>query len=999
MNLSHTPNSDAKTALRSLPLESPTESTEAVLTLPVNEYNYSNGVISLELGRNKAFTSEQLDRLKIRVPQIRVNYYPGPIPLVATGYDPLRYYHHGDVNEVVEAEYVEMMRQLFPSCADEFLNSAVAGLKDQQVAGFLDSKDFSVRIEDRTQQRANKAENFNIKDRAAMAALVEKYRIAIAIADHEARKTGGKVFIEPLGNFGMMIAKMLYELPRVNQSNQYGAQFIRNSSLPLPQGRFFCSKAGTRFKSLGLFRKDLFSPLPPTNPKAPDLPPRYEDRTTCHAFLKSLAQFVDPSVRNDSGRGRREAQFLLIDPGSRFINESVSLAQKISKDILNLADTLASQFPDQCAWADNLSIVRTQIENFIQSLEKQTDPIVHRDDFNNLEYVQIVAQCLRGDANQLEFGDDVHTPHIPLKAGRLITDENGNRSWQPDPDATPEVGNLVEHVFKVFPEALHADWFCVLKPTEPLTHDHHHHTFVKTLGDEPDDSYLVCFGRPGEQETREVFRRDPFSEASWLRRDTERVRSLLQEFTPEELTSIVHLLKKWQSTLYNQVGQSTDNQDDESGDPDFLPIPDFELHDDYLNRPLIDGKRIDLLNRGTMPFEQISAILRELAPIAVTNFIAQRPVLLQRELLMGAFKPKSATPSFLRSIGISDSFSDALGTEGKGSSYERNGVTLYGTLVASWIASYLHGSHAIDLTDHEKGAATEALLNVWTDSFTTAYLNVQRTGFSTDEVRSEYSSMKATLAEHGRELPKEFDITRNLHISEHLATKQPSEITLFANSIRTEAMSELKTYGDWLIPPDAITPSQETTQSLIETITALRVNHSATTRLKTVKKLLCSNLPHFAQFQLQHRDSLLSLANVCLWLSEISGKTDSIDYGTRHQRASVLYKAALDPRNSNQDIFADVVAGLQPALYLPRSSAKRFYTSIQGLHALWFSTTDDTTRKLLNDAVMEASGTLMRFRATIPVLEDTLIGSNGTPVIDFLELKMPDQKQSPTSHP
>ena len=163
MNLSHTQNSDAKSALQSLPLESSAEGVKPVLKLPVNEYSCSDGIVSLDLGRNKAFTPEQLDRLKIRVPQIRVNYYPGPIPLVATGYDPLRYYHHGDVNEAVEAEYVEMMRKLFPSCTEAFLNSAVAGLKDQQVAGFLDGKDFSVRIEDKTQQRENDAENFNIK--------------------------------------------------------------------------------------------------------------------------------------------------------------------------------------------------------------------------------------------------------------------------------------------------------------------------------------------------------------------------------------------------------------------------------------------------------------------------------------------------------------------------------------------------------------------------------------------------------------------------------------------------------------------------------------------------------------------------------------------------------------------------------------------------------------------------------------------------------------------
>ncbi len=950
--------------------------------LPAINFSCSDGIIRVDLGKDTAYTPAERARLKICAQQIRVNFYVHPFPVLATGYDAFSYALHGYISLAVEGKFPDILRQLHPDFPETQIQDATATLELNKVDGFRDGNDLSVRIEDRTK-------DLDFNDRAAMAALVEKYRRAVAIADHEVQKTGGTVTIKPIGEFGLMIAKILGELSRVSNSNQSGEQFIKRANQPLSQGRFFCSEAGTRFKSIEQFRNDLFAPRAQTGENASNLPPRFEDRATCRVFLKELAKFVDPAFRNNAGRGRREAQFLLIDPASRLINDSVSTAKKISDGLNTLATTLENEFPNSRTWAANLETVRTRLETFVHSLEARTYPLFHNDDLKNPEYVRIVAQCLRGDAGELEYNDDVHTPHKPLIVGRFISDEHGRRLWLFDSQVTPEVRALVEHVFRVRPEATLADWLCVLKPTEPLTHDHHPPGYVKDFGDEEDNSYLACFGAAGGDEYREVFREDAFAPSTWLRRNTTRVKQLLKKFVPDELTNFVHTFKDWQSILYNRVLQLADPES-------YMPIPAFKRAFNFLTRPLLGGKRIDLLNRGTMPFEQIAAILKKLGPIAVTNFITQRPVLSLRELLMGSLGP-NYVPYFMRSIGVSESFSDALGAHGKTSLYERKAIHLYGTHVASWIAAYVNGNYATDLTESKKRAAVDELLDCWTTSFTSAYHNVVKGGFSTKDARDAYTSMKATLTRQGKTLPPEFDLTQHLSISEHLATKKPHQISRLADLIRLEAESMLRKYELLMQPPKKTNPSCEIKQSLINTIYALVSNHYATGQAHKVEQLIDMRRIRFSQFDLQARDWLLSLAGACLRLLETSERAERSEHDSFLQQVKILKHAALNP-HSNEEKFLNDVAQLRSALNLDNSSTKQFYRALQGLHALWSSSEDGATQEQIRIAVAEASGNMIKFEAAVPVLEDTEFREQRAHFPDLSTLNMPEQPQRPAPH-
>lgn len=856
---------------------------------------------------------------------IRANFYNGPLQILAIGHDYSRYGMH----------------ILIHSAVKDILQKAVADGKllqglstDEQaeiidypyVAGFV-SETLKIRIEDRPT-------DWVPGDRKGFRDICEKYRKAISMAENYCSEHGGTFSISfcEKDYFSLAITKTLGVLHKVNQEAEDGEQYIKKSRQYLPEGTFFDTKRGTRYKTIEQFQNDLFGGNPNFSNQPEENFPRYRNREACLRYLYSLAELMHPSCRNNDGK--REAQFLLLHPDS---NRMISEAESRGKYELRLhviADRLAKHLYTQEAWIEHIDEVESVLKVFIHNLKNNCASIMHSDNFKDGEWIDIMSSILNGSIelhkDKLGLGGGFHTPLEAIHTGEFVTAQDGTRHYKYCDGLSQSYKDVIERVFESFPQAHNADWFCVCRPQIPLTQDDLPPAVIKKFRNYEDDSLVVLFGRIDEEETRLVVRHDPYSIETWNDRHTSMVTRLRSELSPEELTDLVHRFKDWQAKLFNNLLQvASRNQSPH--------LPPFEIHGNYLIRNFLDGKVCSRMNRNELSYKTISAVMRLLGPICASYYIAQRTSLAFHELLLDGIDDRKS-PLSLLPIGLSETFCTQQPSP---RDYNEDAASLYGAHVASWISSFLHGKHAAHLPPHVKAKAAKKLLARWSQSFkdSLSALAESASSLGFNEVQKDYEKLDKVFRLQGKKLPKDFNLCEFIPFSQKLLDAIPEEIDHIVDSFRLNAKDFLEIFDEFMEVPRSGTKFEEK-ERLNAAIYSILNNHLSTKYASSVERLLYNRIVDFQSCSLVECESLLTLADITTRLIEIIGPNQRL-----HTKTKILLDVGQKEGISVKD-FCSAVRSLPSDIRLSHYQAERFYHALNGLRSCYIQakTKDERSR-------------------------------------------------------
>jgi hypothetical protein len=818
-------------------------------------------------------------------------------------------------------------------------NDIVGLIQDSTVAGFQIGDGISVRLE-----------GISLTDPARREEILAQYRLAIRMAECAARRTGGKVTVNPCGKEGLQIAMMLGELHRVDASNREGVQLIKRSTQIIPGiGLFLCSLTGTRYKTITQLRKDLFEPDRCQDPDI-DSPARYETREACLSFLQSLIEIIDPNRRNSTGQ-TREAQLLFVDLKTQQVSESPMFDHTVRNNLQLLHDSLAEDF-NQDVWPLQKDEIRRRISSFIDSLLVKCHPIAHVDDPSNQKQVALYAALLRGEGCDINLVEGHDTPETPVNLGRFVTDEkNGERHFRYSDDVDDATRRSAEDIFRLYPKARESAWFCMCVPTRRLTEDFHLPGYRQAFGDPEDTSVIVLFGTPGGDQYEVVTRVDPFNPDSWKDRRSERVKELLTKFTPEVLTELVHFAKGWQVRLYNRLLQA-------AGMEGFNPeagrdIPPFESHGRVETRRYILGKRLDRIRRDTLTMEQVKAFLRLLGPVSVANFLAQRPSFPLREILL-VESDAARVPSVIMPIGTSETFCDSARSEKSSQRYLLQIAPLYAAHIASWIVAFEYGSCGHSLSEPEKLDCANELIAIWRRSFLTSY---NRAVAGRSDISNDFDAIRSSerklIASHS-EIPTEFSLAQHLPLTERLTDLTEYEINNVADTLSTCAKTYLSKFRHLLKPPDNFTDYSKVDE-LNQVILGVISDHLLT-RLKLLTCYIEGWAIDFSRFSIQERIWLWNLVDVCVWFSEVIRDKELLKGIVQK-----LFVAAV-ANNGSVSTVIQATEGLEPPMRPGLARVEKFYAAVQGLTYCCLTEPDPERRNQYILAVKRASFNLLNFR-------------------------------------
>jgi hypothetical protein len=823
-------------------------------------------------------------------------------------------------------------------------------LPEYQVAAFIDGPNILIRIEDSQayfEKLANASQQGEGVDTArdALFQQVGRYRRAIDVALKATEEKGGEVLLLA-GGFSsedqqarLKIAKILGEVHRVHEEHvSTRSKFVAANLTETRWGRYYYRKEqGTRYISvehLAALGKHI-----PTN----------------RAIFVEGIETVSEWLRTRNKQGAREGVLLLIDKsGSSLLKNSV--VERPLKEQLGAIAMLAQITPKE-EWEAKVPEISKLFGEAIATFQAATHKDFRRDDPLNPRYVEVVANILRGRADNLPLGAGFSTPLKAVDVGRFVRGANGSKHFHMT-TGDPVQREIVNWLLREdSPIGERADWLCLCEPEIALTPDYHPARVARSLLPQDERNFIVFMGVAGEEERRFVIRQNPYSASHWDSIDSERLDSVKSLFSSVQLADAsleaIGMQYELINALYGSLEQGIKESSREasplpSGEslavPTFAPIqvsPERRRGDFFL-RPLIDGERLDLINRFEMSPEQMQYGLDWIGKLMVVHFLAQRPAFSLHELL-SVSEPKGG--GYIRSIGVSESFCNAMNVTDVGEMLEKEAI-LYGTHLATWIMSLRFGAYGDSLATTNDSDLR--LIASCLHSFEWAYSQIIRQSPTTFvPIANQVTLAARTPAALLKELP-ELDVARNIPRTLQLLNLPTSERAAFLQSIQANAlemcdrmarMCAEPSNGSALDAEEACRLRNQRAQ-LIDRIYSLVGNHLSGDSFYSARGVLSGSVIDFGYYSLEERAWLLTVIDVELWLTAVHDDVES------HPLWCFASESGTD-----KDFLDIVRKGFWHAC-LSEKRAKDFYEAVHGLEREFAH--DMQRRAILNRDLMRA---------------------------------------------
>ncbi len=801
-------------------------------------------------------------------------------------------------------------------------------LADHQIAAFVDGPNISIRIEDarkcfnRLRVAMGTAGELE-SGRDALFRIVSRYRRAIDVALDAVGKSRGEVVLLVGGDSPedtecrLNVAKLLGELHRV-RAEAPGAtrvEFVA-SHLESPRwGNYYYRKEqGTRYISLE---------------QLAGLAEHVEERAI---FVEGINQ-VSQWLKNRNRQGTQEAVLLLVDEtGTALIKDSPS--ERLVKEQISKLAEFANQTP-LASWTEAISDLRQRLAEAVRLMREGTHPDFTSDDLQNPRYIELVTNILRGHSSKMPLGAGFSTPLKAVDVGCFRRDAEGAKIF--DIATTDAVQREVVDWCLSNPElpGMRADWLGLLVPLISLTPDYHPARIARSLLPQNERNFIVLTGVAGEFEHKLVVRENPYSAAHLTRVNSARLSKMKAQYSSEQLADAALEAMDAQFALINGLWDSLEPAvlngvkgalgTSRMCVPPFIPIQLSSLYrrGDFLERPFIEGQRLDLLNRLEMSPDQMEFALRWIGKIMAVNFLAQRPAFSLHELL--SVNPTSDPQSgYIRSIGASESFCNAINVKSVEQAIEKAAI-LYGTHLATWLMSLRFGSYGDALP--ADNTVDEKLIKVALQAFEEGFRQIateapQRFHPIVEKVRAD------TVAKHElmRRIP-ELDMSKNVLLTERLlklnSVRQSKLLESIARVAREtcecigRVCADLPEFGD----EDGGLRSviQRGRESLIDRAYSFVENHLSGDRFSVVQDVLGGRLVDFSRYSLQERTWLLTVLDVELWMTEV---------GDDEERTPLWLVAS---SSGTEHEFLECVRERFSHACLSEKQAREFYDSVHGL--------------------------------------------------------------------
>jgi hypothetical protein len=858
--------------------------------------------------------------------RIFANFHTMPIEMLAIGTNRSLYWNHGSISEKVK-DLLKKENAQNPLLAGVSQAQFFELLEESYVAGFKYGSRVLIRIETR-------CKNWDSSDTASYFKLCRRYREAVRMATAFTKTIGGSVELEIGDDFGISVAKTIGALSLVSREQQSDEPFIKRSRQYLPEGVFYYSPRGTRYKTIGQFENDLYGSKSITSAAPEEYFSRYRNRAACLEYLSKAATLMHPGKRNQAASNKREAQFLLLHPDTDTLLREGDTKGKYEIQLQNLYEALRQLYPSQEEWRMNLDSVDKVLKEFIQSIKDASSPLGHRDYFQNPKWIEVISSIINGSSevpvDTLSLGKSFHTPLKASTIGSVDLNYEGIPEFAINESAPQYQKEAIQKVLSLYPNAKNAHWIVMCEPQIPLTQDDLTLSAIKKYEMYEDESLVVLFGKINTPENRLVIRKDPFRTSSWKMRQTPEVKKLLENFDPEELTHLVHRFKHWQSVLFNRILQSCSK-----GESRFLPpfIPDGE----YLIREFLDGKVCSRMERNKLTFEQMTETMRMLGPICATYHYAQRSTFAFHELLLDGTDTPNAKLSLLP-IGTTETFCNHRIIRQPLSRYRENSASLYGAHVASWVSSFIHGPEGAKLSREGRRSAQNSLLMTWAESLRVAMLAVSSSDLHLDEIRNEYSDTIKQIRDSNREIPSDFNFLTCLPFTRKLLASSSSDIEHTVEVFLLNARSFTGLFHQRIgIHGNESTYDQR--EHLNSTIYSLLNNHLDTSYANRIERLLDNKIVDLKRCSSSECQSLLSIADVTTRLSKIISANRALQDGVQ-----LLAEEALRGGRSSKD-FCSFVKQLPANIRLSHPQAEDFYSAVREITSIYLGTEDENERR------------------------------------------------------
>lgn len=877
-------------------------------------------------------------QLEKACPVKRANFYIGDLKIVALGNDIFNLTNHGEISArvITEVENGVLQGSLHSPLTGE---SLAEDLRQNSIAGYIEQGDLKIRIEEFPTNSPEPIQEI-------FRNWVERYRIAIKLADAYISKFGGSLTLLPLDDFGLAIAKALDELDRVSQLPLGGEKGIQKKSQLVHGSIFLNSDAGTQYKTILQFERDLFEVGLMGQDGPPEMYPRYSNRAACIDYLEKLSTIMSPSHRNRVGR--RQAQFLLLHPTTEQVLTEHETKGKFELQLGVLATKLQQNYPSQDAWSSNKEGIERDLRAFIASLRSVSAPTSHGDYHDNQHFTEILNSILSSAkstiSGRLKLGDEFHTQLDAKKIGVRERLPNGQRLLRLDPHLTPHERGAINLILEKYPNVAATDWFSMCVPHTALTEEPLTAKAIRQFETYSDDSLVFLFGSIGQRETRIVVRTDPYRPSSWPLRKTARVEQLLTQFAPEELTEMVHRIKSWQSRLLNSFLNIT--SDRRSG-----TLPPFEVYKDYLFREYLDGKVAGLLARNELPEDVIHQILHQLGWVCATYFIAQRPALSFRELLIDGLETKQREISLLP-IGLSETFCNLRAAHQRRDDFVQDSASLYGAHVASWISSFTHGLHCKGLGKSERKSIRNRLLNVWRNSFIESLTRAAGHRELLQAVGDECRSMVEEMRRPSREIPVEFDLRTTLPLSQWILKQSKYSLEDIADSFYRHGKHYSKLFDSAVAGEIGRVPSEHFEERNAASYQLLN-NNLFTDEAWMLEPILDNRLIPIRSFPVEIQGWLITYADTLIKINRIIRGDKNL-----RQKARDLLLRPLDSGYTVENYRLDMKS-FPASIRLSDSEADRFHASVRGLVAAYTTAQDENFGRKLKFSVARLSSKLL----------------------------------------
>ncbi|MEY4670006.1 MAG: hypothetical protein RL518_2705 [Pseudomonadota bacterium] len=752
-------------------------------------------------------------------------------------------------------------------------------LPTYQVAAFIDGPNILIRIEDsrlyfdRISQALREGQGIEAA-RHALFQEVNRYRRAIDVALKGAEEKGGEVLLLA-GGFSpedqdarLKIAKILGEVHRVHEPRvSTRAKFVAGHLTQAPWGQYYYRKEqGTRYLSV-----EHLSTLGDHILTAPA------------TFLEGIT-IVAEWLRTRNKQGAKEAVLLLIDDtGSSLLKDS-AVERRLKERLSEIAAIARCVRMDR--WASRATMISKLFDDVVSIFKASTHKDFRCDDLHNPRYVEVVANILRGQADNLALGAGFSTPLKAIPVGGFIKEGNGRRSFQ----TTTQDPILREIVTWFLSEEnttnAQPDWLCLFEPKIALTPDYHPALVARSLLPQDEQNFIVLTGVAGEEERKYVIRQNPYSADHWDDVDSDRLSQIKSTFSSEQLADAAIEAIAQQYELINGLYSSLEdgiNATSRHGKffsegqslavPTFAPIQisPSRRRGDFFIRPLIDGDRLDLISRSEMSPEQMEYALRWIGKLMAVNFLAQRPAFSLHELL--SIRGGNGD-GYIRSIGASESFCNSINVSTVPEMLEK-GAVLYGSHLATWIMSLRFGAYAGSLPASDE--IDRRLISSCLVSFGRAY------GLIADKAPLRFMPLASSVLRSAqtssallKEVP-ELDIGRNVPLTLKLLQLTSAERAALFRSIRGITFEMCDFMSRMCADPESRDGSNAEEQCrvrkhrelLIDRIYSLVGNHLSGDSFGAVREVINQSAIDFTPYSLEERAWILTIIDVELWLTAV----------------------------------------------------------------------------------------------------------------------------------